>query len=271
MKLIILIAHFNNLEGLERSLLSINEPFNVDVLVVDDGSQTKPDIDRLHTIYKNGKIFLELLPTNQGVGVATNFGLKLIVEKKYELTGRLDCGDRVYPYKFAKQINYLIENKEIKLLGTWVNMVDVNGGSLFILRHPVKYPKIRKQIFLNSTFVNSSTIYYTEILDKIGLFPEKYKRNGEDYAFFFNVVEKFPCENLAEVLLDYEMNPNSLSSKGRKEQIKARISIIKEHFYWGIYPVYGLIRSYILMYLSRDLITFLKKAVLFKKEKRKTL
>jgi len=258
-KLIILICHYNNLEGLEASLLSIKEDFPVDVLVVDDGSQIKPNIDRLKSIYKNGEIFLELLPQNQGVGLTTNFGLKKIIEWKYELTGRLDCGDRVYPNKFARQIKYLNENPDIKLLGTWVNMVDMNGNSIFTLKHPVKYPEIRKKINLNSTFVNSSTIYYTNILKTIGLFPEKHQRNGEDYAFFFNVVEKFKCENLPEVLLDYEVNPNSLSSKGRKEQVKARIKIIKEHFHWGFYPIYGLLRSYVLLFMSRGATTFLKK------------
>lgn len=265
MKLIILICHYNNPEGLDVSIRSVQESFPVDILVVDDGSKVKPEISHLKSIYKNGKIDLIELPKNLGVGKATNIGLKEIISRGYDLTGRLDCGDKVYPNKFERQINYLKDNHEVKLLGTWVNMVDMKGNLLFVLKHPTDYPEIRRKIYLNSTFVNSSTIFYTEILKKTGLFPDKYQRNGEDYAFFFNVVENFKCENLPEVLLDYDVNPNSLSTKGRKEQVKARINIIKEHFQWRIYPVYGLLRSYVLLYLSRETTTRIKKW-LFRKE-----
>lgn len=258
-KIIILICHYNNLDGLKSSLMSIREDFQVDVLIVDDGSQVKPNEEELKSIYNNGNLFLELLPENLGVGLATNHGLKKITSWEYELTGRLDCGDKVYPNKFAQQINYLKENPDVKLLGTWVNMVDMEGNLLFTLKHPITYPEIKKKIYLNSTFVNSSVIYYTSILEEIGLFPEEYQQNGEDYAFFFNVIERFKCENLPEVLLDYEVNPNSLSSLGRKDQVTARINIIKEKFKWGFYPIYGLVRSYILLYISRDTTTFFKK------------
>lgn len=260
-EIITLICHYNNPEGLEKSLLSIQEDFTVDVMIVDDGSSIKPDLERLRSVYKGGNIFLELLPENVGVGKATNIGLEKIIELGYKFTGRLDCGDLNHPNRYKKQLDYLAQNPEVKILGTWVNMVDMNGNLLFVLKHPTNYSEIKKQIYLNSTFINSTTVFYLEILKETGLFPEKYKRNGEDYAFYFNAIQKFKAENLPEVLLDYEVNPNSLSTKGRKEQVKARISIIKKHFYFGFYPVYGLIRSYVLLYVSRDFSNFIKRLI----------
>lgn len=117
MKLIILIAHYNNLVGLKKSLKSIREPFDVDILIVDDGSKLKPNLKDLQDIYKNGKIFLELLPENKGVGFAANHGLKIIQEMKYDLIGRLDCGDLNKKNKYKKQIDFLKENPDIKLVG----------------------------------------------------------------------------------------------------------------------------------------------------------
>jgi glycosyltransferase involved in cell wall biosynthesis len=260
-KLIILICHYNNLKGLELSMLSIEENFKVDILIVDDGSTEKPDLQYLQKIYKNGKIFLEVLPKNMGVGVASNHGLKKILEMDYELTGRLDCGDLNHPNKYEKQINFLKNNPDIKLLGTYVNMVDTDRKLLFVLKHPTNHSEIKKKTFLNSTFVNSSVIYYIEILRHVGLFPERYHRNGEDFAFFFNVIKKYKTANLPEVLLDYVIDPNSISSTGRKEQVKARISILKEHFYFGLYPIYGLVRSYILLLMPRSFTTEIKKII----------
>ncbi len=256
---IVLICHYNNLEGLEKSLLSIKEDFPVDVLIIDDGSTLKPDINRLQSIYTNGNIFLELLPENVGVGKATNLGLEKIIELGYKITGRLDCGDLNHPNRYKKQLDYLAKNPEVKMLGAWGNMVDMKGKLLFVLKHPTTYEEIQKKTYLNSTFINSTTIFYLEILKETGFFPEKYSRNGEDYGFFFNVIQKYKVENLPEVLLDYEVNPNSLSAKGRTQQVKARISIIKEHFYFGFYPIYGLIRSYLLLLMPHKIITSLKQ------------
>jgi glycosyltransferase involved in cell wall biosynthesis len=260
-KLIILICHYNNPKGLEASIMSIKENFNVDILIVDDGSKDKPDLKDLKEKYQGGNIFLEFLSQNMGVGIATNHGLIKILEKDYHFTGRLDCGDLNHPNKYSKQIAYLKKNPSIKLLGTYVNMVDPKGKLLFVLKHPITHNEIVTKMFLNSTFVNSSVIYYTEILKQVGLFPEKYHRNGEDYAFFFNVIEKFNVENLPEVLLDYVVDPNSLSSTRRNEQVLARINIIKEHFHFGFYPIYGLLRNYILFLLPRNFTTFAKKII----------
>jgi len=260
-KLIILICHYNNLEGLNASILSINESIEVDILIVDDGSIEKPNLASLKEKYKGGDIFLEILPKNMGVGMATNHGLEVILKMNYEFTGRLDCGDINHRNKYSKQITYLREHPEIKLVGTFVNMVDTNGKLLFVLKHPTTYDSIIKKIHLNSTFVNSSVIYYVDILKEVGLFPEKYHRNGEDFAFFFNVIKKFKVANMPEVLLDYVVDPNSLSSTRRVEQVRARISILHSHFYFGFYPIYGLVRNYILLLTPRGLTTFIKKNI----------
>lgn len=260
-KLIILICHYNSPTGLEASILSIQENFNVDILIVDDGSIKKPDLSYLQEMYKGGNIFLEVLPKNMGVGMAANHGLVKILEMDYELTGRLDCGDLNHPNKYAKQIVYLKDNPEIKLLGTYANMVDVENKLLFVLKHPTNHDLIEKKMFLNSAFVNSSVIYYVDILRHVGLFPEKYHRNAEDFAFFFNVIQKFKVANMPEILLDYVVDPNSISSTKRKEQVEARISILKEHFYFDFYPIYGLIRNYILLLLPRNFTTSIKKII----------
>jgi glycosyltransferase involved in cell wall biosynthesis len=39
--IIILIPHFNNLSGLQRTIGSINEELMPDILVIDDGSEKK--------------------------------------------------------------------------------------------------------------------------------------------------------------------------------------------------------------------------------------
>ena len=261
MNLIVLIAHYNNPEGLEKTLKSINEPFDVDIMVVDDGSSQKPNINHLKSIYKKGNIFLEYLPENKGVGIAANHGLAKIQEMDYELIGRLDCGDLNKKNKYKKQIDYLKKNPNVKLLGTWADMVDEQGNLLYILKHPISHKELKNKMYLNSMFVNPSVIFYTEILKTVGNYPKKYRRAAQDYAFFFKVIKHFEARNLPEPLLTYLVEENSISTQKRRLQVKHRIQIIKENFYIGFYPIYGILRNYILLFVSREATTKLKQVL----------
>jgi hypothetical protein len=64
---------------------------------------------------------------------------------------------------------------------------------------------------------------------------------------------------MPEVLLDYIIDGNSISTKKRKLQVANRIKIIIDNFRFGFYPVYGLIRSCILYFFSRSSTTSIKK------------
>ncbi len=257
--LAVLIAHFNNIRGLEDSLQSIKEPFDVDIIIVDDGSQIKPDVEKLRRIYQNGKIYVEFLDKNEGVGVAANRALEIAQQKGYYFLGRLDCGDLCYKNKFKKQLDYLNQNQEVKLLGTWARVVDDSGRVLHMLKHPVNYIDIKKKMYLNSMFLNPSVVFYSEILPIVGNYPLKYRRASQDYAFFFKVIKHFKAENYPEVLMDYKVEQHSISTKNRKLQVQNRIKIVLDNFYLGIYPILGLIRGTILYLFPREATTYLKK------------
>ena len=169
--IIILIPHFNNLSGLQRTIGSINEELMPDILVIDDGSEKKLVTS---SIQYSGRVFFKFLKTNSGIGTALNIGLDFAIAKKYEYTGRLDCGDLCHVNKFTKQLNYLSKNKEIKLLGSWARIVDDNGVFMYNLKHPVDYETIQRKMYQNSMFIHPTVIIRTEIIPKTGKYPFKY-------------------------------------------------------------------------------------------------
>lgn len=253
------MAHYNNPKGLEESLASIKEQINIDILVVDDGSDHKPNEKLLNQIYNSGKIYFEYLEENKGVGVAANLGLEVALKKNYELIGRFDCGDTFMKDKCTKQIKYLDQNKEVKLLGTWANVIDEHGFFLHELKPPTDFEILKKKMYLNSMFLNPSVIFYSEILDKVGNYPLKYRRASQDYAFFFKVIKHFKAENYPEILMYYVSDPNSISTKKRRLQVFNRIRVIFDNFYFGFYPIYGLFRNIPLLFMSRNFTTAMKK------------
>lgn len=251
-KIILLIPHYNSFDDLILSIKSINESIKVDILIVDDGSKKSiPIKSEIEDCYNNGKIFLEVLEENKGIEYALNRGLELIETMNYDYIGRLDSGDFCAKDRFKKQIAYLDSNTDTYLLGTWVNVVNENRELLYVLKHPTSYKDIKNKMFLNSMFVHPSVVFRKILIEYIGYYPVNFKA-AEDYAFFFNAVNKFKSENLAEPLLDYVISNNSISSKKRKLQVKSRIRVILENFKFGFYPLYGLIKNVMLYFISRE-------------------
>jgi len=254
----VLIPHYNNPIDLEKTILSIVESIPIDVFIVDDGSTQKPNQTKLKEIFTLGKIQFIELQQNQGIEKALNVGLKEIEKRDYKYIGRLDCGDFCKPNRFLKQTEYLNINKDVFLLGTWVNVLDEKGNLLYVLEHPISYNELKKKMYLNSMFVHPSVVFRANIIDAVGYYPTNFKA-AEDYAYFFNIIKKFKSENLPEILLDYIVDENSISSTKRKLQVKSRIRVIVKHFYLGFYPIIGLIRSVLLYFVSRDLSNKIKK------------
>ncbi len=257
-KLVVLIPHYNNNEGLLKSIASIDENIAVDILVVDDGSLNKPNLNDLKEIYSSGVIFLELLQENKGIENALNKGLEICKNKGYEFIGRLDCCDLNKPNKYKIQLDYLEANKSTALIGTWADMVNEKGEFLFVLKHPCDYETIKKKMYFNSMFVHPSVVFRSKVLDTIKGYPEDYK-SAEDFAFFFEIMKKYKIENIARSLITYEINPNSISSTKRKQQVESRIRIILKHFYFGYYPIVGVLRNLGLWLLPRQATTMLKR------------
>ncbi|WP_418510455.1 glycosyltransferase [Corallibacter sp.] len=263
-KTIILIPHYNNPIGLEKSILSIEDCVEIDILVIDDGSSIKPDIKVISKKYNYGTIFLKELEFNKGLSLALNEGIKFAQENSYQFIGRLDCGDYCKKNRFYKQIEYLIKNPDIKLLGTWARYVSENNEKLYVLKHPTEHQEIKKRMFLNSMFVHPSVLMDVEIFDSIEMYNPKYTRAAQDYDLFFRIINKYKTANYPEALIDYVIESNSISSKRRRLQVKHRIMIILDNFYFGFYPIYGLMRNTILYFVSRDVSNKLKKLLKYR-------
>ena len=256
-QIITIIPHYNNPKGLETSIISINEKIKADIIIIDDGSSKKPNIQKLKEVYKQGTIFYKKQNKNNGIAEALNIGLDYAKKNKYKYIARLDAGDKFFKNKLTKQHKYLEENKEVKLLGTWARIIDSKGNFLYNLKHPTKYKDIKKSMHLNSAFVHPSVMFSSEILAKVKAYPLQYLA-AEDYGFFFNIINEYRAENYPEILIDYVVDENSISTIKRDDQVKNIIKIMIKNFYFGAYPIYGIIRSCILVLFSRSVLNKVK-------------
>lgn len=264
--LVVLIPHYNDPDGLIKSLLSIDKDEKIDLLIIDDGSENIFDEDILRRVFKGkGEILFHYLEKNRGIEHALNIGLERIVNSNYEYIARLDSGDLCIGKRFNKQISFLKENSEIKLIGAHVKVVDTSGVFLHNIKVPLKDSEIRKRIYLSSSvLIHPVIMFRKEIIDKAGFYPTKYKAS-EDYAFYFNVLKHFKVGNIDEILLEKELNPNSISIKKRKIQALNRLKVIYHNFHFGYYPIIGFFRNGLLYIMPIKIITKIKQIIYLNK------
>jgi glycosyltransferase involved in cell wall biosynthesis len=257
---VILIPHYNNPKGLISSLQSIeNFDDKVVVLIVDDGSKAeKLNVEYIKSSCNLPTEFL-FLEENLGIEHALNYGLNYIASNYPDITyiARIDCDDICLGNRIKVQYEYLQENKEISFIGSNVRFVDTNKKKLYDLNLPLNHDDITKKMYFNAMFIHPSIFFRKEILSSTGLYPTD-KKAAEDYAFFFNVLKKCKVANIPEILVECVIDPDGISGKKRKQQVISRISVIKDNFYFGFYPIVGILRNVILLIIPRNLSNGLK-------------
>jgi glycosyltransferase involved in cell wall biosynthesis len=255
----VLIPHYNALRALEKSLASISNFEPVDVVIVDDGSNIKPDEEELKRKFpqiNNIKVILN--EKNKGIEHALNDGLKYIIDHNYKYIARLDCGDLCHPKRFKLQKEFLEKNPSVYLVGTWVEFVDLQGNILFKYTPPTNHEEIKRKMCINNMFIHPSVMFRSEAVKEIGFYPTN-RKNAEDYAYFFQFVNRFKTANINKFLLKYEVNPQGLSLSKRKLQIKNRIRIILDNFKPNFWCLYGLLRNLLVYFFPYSTIEFLKR------------
>ncbi|SMC28697.1 Glycosyl transferase family 2 [Andreprevotia lacus DSM 23236] len=258
-RVVLLIPHYNNPQGLERSLASIGKDEVCDVLVVDDGSNRAPiDHNAARAAFAaRGIVRFLNLPQNRGIEHALNSGLQWIQARGYELVARLDCGDLNVPDRLARQLAFLDAHPAVMLVGGAASMVDPQGVEQFVLRHPAAQSAIVKAMRANSAFIHPTVMFRSAALAQTGLYPLDTPA-AEDYALFWEFVNRFETANLPEVLIRYELDPTSISHSKRDKQLRSRLKLQRRHSDGSAAALAGIARTAALLAMPYKLVFKLK-------------
>jgi len=256
-KVAVLIPVYNNQVGLSTTLLSLkNEQLvDVDVYVIDDGSI--PQINCPNKVEKHNVILLRT-EKNGGIENALNFGLKIIIQKKYEYIARIDAGDKILNNRFSKQVAFLEKNIDVALVGTYSDYKTIDGKMMFAFEPPTKHQTIKRKMHLNSCFSHPTTMFRTKVVEEIGYYSTSYK-SAEDYEFFFRILNKYSVANMNEVLLDQEYNNTGITATRRKQQLFSRLRIQWKYFEMTEINSYiGIAKTILLLFIPRRIVDKLK-------------
>lgn len=221
----VIIPAYNAEAFIERTLQSVlSQTYkNIEVLVVDDGSQdSTPEIVKS---FAQQDIRVTLFQQkNAGVAAARN----LAIEKSMgEYIAPLDADDIWYPKKLEKQVQCMLEaDRSVGLVYSWSAFIDeedviigeYNSNYYWIFPH-VEGEVYPAMLYTNFLINASSPLIRRACFEKIGGYNCKFKEHNaqgcEDWDIYLRIAEHYQFRVVPEFLIGYRQISQSMSRNCR--------------------------------------------------------
>jgi hypothetical protein len=198
------------------------------------------------------------LEKNQGITIALNTGLEWIKKNNdFLFVARLDCGDICDDQRFYKQVQFLKDNPNINLVGSWCLFKDQMTGFLYQYSTPTKHLQILKGMHFKNMFIHPTVMWRTSAMTEKCSYPTKFP-HAEDYGFFYSIMENGECAVIPENLVTCEQNSKGISITYRKEQLKSRMKVVIQYGKSNVLKCVGVIKLLILMAVPYKLVLRIK-------------
>lgn len=216
-KVSIILPTFNSSSFIYESISSILKQThkNLELIIIDDKSTD--DTIKIIKSFRDKRI--RLIETKQRLGLANslNLGIKL---SKSKFIARMDSDDISELNRIELQINFLIKNKYIDVVGSAIKIIDEEGNVNKFVSFPKSNLEIRFFMCLGCPIVHPSVMMRKSIFEKYGIY---YKGNcAEDYHLWSKLLDKnIKFYNLDKYLLKLRKHKKNASlSRLNRSKVK---------------------------------------------------
>lgn len=232
----IVVSNYNNENYIKECLDSLlNQTYkNIEIIIVDDASTDKSievidnwikEIDESLDM-KNKIIFLKL-PRNSGFSGAVTAGLYLTTGQYIAMQ---DGDDYSNETRIEKQIKYLRENKDIKVIGSNYSTFTDERKKPKLLPNFVEYgvEKIRETYAKGGNAISYGTLLYEgNIFDIVGGLTKRID-GGEDYEYITKLL-RYGADNINEALYYTRLHDSQRSREFYGLSAKKRYKVDREN------------------------------------------
>jgi glycosyltransferase involved in cell wall biosynthesis len=235
----VIIPHYNTLDLLEKSLVSIiNQTFtNWRCIVVDDFSSDLIKFKSLHLKFPDPRISWKHTDRNVGQFRIVNNLAKEITSPFFALQ---DADDLCAPDRLSRLYSQMIFLK-CDLIGSAVEEISLKGNLITKRFPPLDVNRKLRFYCHRNIFIGSTMLCKTSLASRINWFDGS-TRFGADTDFVYRAVFAGKVHNIHEILYSYINRPDSLThSKVTGFQSKARVNYerkIRNRFYRNLLMKY---------------------------------
>lgn len=227
-------------------------------VIVDDGSiDDTPEILRRYAILDKRIVILDN-QRNIGLAKSLNRGLE---EIKGEFVARIDAGDISHPSRLTKQVDFLIKNENISVVGTYAYWINKEKDIIGICRFPLNHSGVKNKLFgQTSVALHPSLMIRTQLFKAIGPFNVVNPTSMEYELYFRTIYNGYNIANIPEYLMYILRDDKGISiNRIRREfveQYKLRVKYLP--YFFNLYNIFNTALSLPFIFIPSPL---LKKIV----------
>lgn len=186
-----------------------------EIIIINNGSNNEDTINYLNKINQNNLIKIYNCHRENGkknLSIALNYGL---TKCSFEYVARMDSDDIMLPNRLEKQVNHMIENPYIDILGTQMqNMF----GDKYKTNLPLEVPNDFYKI--STHFINHPTVMFKKNkVCSLGGYKEFPDHIPEDFILWTKALKNnLLIYNLPDVLVYYRNREDNLSQIDSKHK-----------------------------------------------------
>jgi len=211
------------LEECLSSILESTEP-DFECLVFNDASEdgTSDGLDA----WAREDSRIEVIHREEAQGLAANLA-EGIERSRGRFIARMDVDDRCRPQRLERQADFLEENPDLLMVGSWANKINEQGsivGQLTPATHPLA---IAWELHFHPVFIHPSVMFRREALmeNEVNYDPEW--GPGQDYEFWSRLTLYGPVANLPDYLIDYRVHEESQTAQARDQQMETHEAVVR--------------------------------------------
>ena len=189
----------------------LNQTFrDFELIVINDGSTDTTSV--IIESYSDPRIIYLQNEKNSGIAKSLNTGLS-IAQGKY--IAIMDADDISMPERFSKQFQFLENNPEIGICGSWINIIDKKGNLMGNRRFPVSSNVISCFLLFYCCVANPTTMYRKTIIQDVGNYNSEFVA-AMDYDLWTRMIGHYRIANIPEFLVNYRKHGNNISQNREK-------------------------------------------------------
>ena len=194
---------------------------NLDILIIDDGSQD--NTIKLIESLEDKRIRFFKNEVNKGIPYTRNRGL---VEAKGKYMAIMDSDDISYPDRIEKQVEFLEDNPDIDVVGTFYAKRYKDSGTRVIRTQIIDNDQIKYKLLFFSPISNPSAMVRLSTVkdNQINYNPNYFV--AQDYDFWVQISKIGKLSILPEALIEYRSGHDNITAKSKREKLVKRNKII---------------------------------------------
>jgi len=260
----VIIRCFNQEAFIAQAINSVRDQsyINLEIVVIDDASTDNSQEVILDLAGQDERIKAILNKENIGKGTGSaKTANKALAQCTGKYVANLDGDDYwVYKDKLKKQVEFLENNPEYVLIGSFVQNVGIEGNELDECPLAVTDEDIRSRILIGNQFAASSVLFARQQAMIVGGYSEKYS-SSIDLGLWLELGKLGKFKNFPYYWHAHRKTSANIGETKRKQQLKNALSHVKDHRkdYPGFYKAYIVHKIWFVLFSLPDwLINFLK-------------